>query len=495
MTRRARPRQNVRRGRRPSRPGCGSGRAARAPRPSLDETLRPGGRAAGGVQRPGRGVRHGQVRPCRAQDRRHPGLHRHPGLLRPSGGGQPWRPRHDRRRRRHPGAVQVRRGAPNWPTSSPTPALRHPADRHHRAARHRPGPRRRPRAAAAAAPEACPRAWRRPPRPRCSLRSATRWRSPCSRRGFTAAEFRRSIRAASWARAEPRRATSCTAATRCRSRRPTPDGPGDADDDREAFGCVGVVDDERRLIGMVTDGDLRRHMGPDLLGGGSGRDDPSRRIAARRAGGQALRAMNAPSARHRPVRGRGRPPRRHRACPRPAARGRRMSPCPTPGTRERHLCERLITQTTTAAADGAPSARPGIAAPAAWRPLSAKLFLPAAGGVAARIGSRPGPSHPPDDRPGPGQLTAAPSSAWSRTPGAWRASRATTGVDQRGRPSTLTACPEASQSQPEPRVDLGDPKGDLVLRGWAVDAGRGARRRVHPAREPARPLQGCRALP
>ncbi len=31
------------------------------------------------------------------------------------------------------------------------------------------------------------------------------------------------------------------------------------------FGCVGVVDAEGRLIGIVTDGDLRRHMGPALL--------------------------------------------------------------------------------------------------------------------------------------------------------------------------------------------------------------------------------------
>ena len=31
------------------------------------------------------------------------------------------------------------------------------------------------------------------------------------------------------------------------------------------FGCLGVVDDDGRLIGIVTDGDLRRAMGPDLL--------------------------------------------------------------------------------------------------------------------------------------------------------------------------------------------------------------------------------------
>ncbi|MEO5336177.1 MAG: KpsF/GutQ family sugar-phosphate isomerase [Magnetospirillum sp. WYHS-4] len=31
------------------------------------------------------------------------------------------------------------------------------------------------------------------------------------------------------------------------------------------LGCVGVLDGEGRLLGIVTDGDLRRHMGPDLL--------------------------------------------------------------------------------------------------------------------------------------------------------------------------------------------------------------------------------------
>ena len=31
------------------------------------------------------------------------------------------------------------------------------------------------------------------------------------------------------------------------------------------FGCVGVVDDDGRLVGIITDGDLRRHMAPDML--------------------------------------------------------------------------------------------------------------------------------------------------------------------------------------------------------------------------------------
>jgi arabinose-5-phosphate isomerase len=33
----------------------------------------------------------------------------------------------------------------------------------------------------------------------------------------------------------------------------------------KSFGCAGVVDSAGKLIGIVTDGDLRRHMAPDLL--------------------------------------------------------------------------------------------------------------------------------------------------------------------------------------------------------------------------------------
>jgi len=33
----------------------------------------------------------------------------------------------------------------------------------------------------------------------------------------------------------------------------------------KGFGCVGIIDETNRLIGIITDGDLRRHMVPDLL--------------------------------------------------------------------------------------------------------------------------------------------------------------------------------------------------------------------------------------
>lgn len=32
----------------------------------------------------------------------------------------------------------------------------------------------------------------------------------------------------------------------------------------KSFGCLGIVDTKGKLVGVVTDGDLRRHMGPDL---------------------------------------------------------------------------------------------------------------------------------------------------------------------------------------------------------------------------------------
>ena len=33
----------------------------------------------------------------------------------------------------------------------------------------------------------------------------------------------------------------------------------------KGFGCVGIVEPNGKLVGIITDGDLRRHMRPDLL--------------------------------------------------------------------------------------------------------------------------------------------------------------------------------------------------------------------------------------
>jgi arabinose-5-phosphate isomerase len=61
------------------------------------------------------------------------------------------------------------------------------------------------------------------------------------------------------------------------------------------FGCLGVIDPADRLIGVVTDGDLRRAMGPDLLCRRVGEimTRTPRTITADALAGEALHAMNA----------------------------------------------------------------------------------------------------------------------------------------------------------------------------------------------------------
>ncbi len=63
----------------------------------------------------------------------------------------------------------------------------------------------------------------------------------------------------------------------------------------KGFGCAGVVDPTGVLRGIITDGDLRRHMGPDLLTATAGAvmtADP-RTVSPRDLAAQALRAMTA----------------------------------------------------------------------------------------------------------------------------------------------------------------------------------------------------------
>lgn len=47
--------------------------------------------------------------------------------------------------------------------------------------------------------------------------------------------------------------------------RTTPMADALVDMTAKGFGCAGVVDDAGRLVGVITDGDLRRHMGPAFL--------------------------------------------------------------------------------------------------------------------------------------------------------------------------------------------------------------------------------------
>ncbi|HTI83625.1 MAG TPA: KpsF/GutQ family sugar-phosphate isomerase [Acetobacteraceae bacterium] len=66
------------------------------------------------------------------------------------------------------------------------------------------------------------------------------------------------------------------------------------------FGCLGVIDGSRRLIGIVTDGDLRRAMGPDLLARrvGNVMTRSPRTIAPDALAAEALHVMNS---RERPI--------------------------------------------------------------------------------------------------------------------------------------------------------------------------------------------------
>jgi arabinose-5-phosphate isomerase len=61
------------------------------------------------------------------------------------------------------------------------------------------------------------------------------------------------------------------------------------------FGCLGVTDRAGRLIGIITDGDLRRAMGPDLLRRevGDVMTQAPRTIGPDALAGEALHAMNA----------------------------------------------------------------------------------------------------------------------------------------------------------------------------------------------------------
>ena len=69
---------------------------------------------------------------------------------------------------------------------------------------------------------------------------------------------------------------------------------------QKRFGCLGVVDAEGRLAGILTDGDLRRAMGPDLLARDVGEimNATPRSIGPDALAAEALHVMNA---RERPI--------------------------------------------------------------------------------------------------------------------------------------------------------------------------------------------------
>jgi arabinose-5-phosphate isomerase len=62
----------------------------------------------------------------------------------------------------------------------------------------------------------------------------------------------------------------------------------------KGFGCIGIVDEGGNLAGIVTDGDLRRHMRPDLM---TARVDEvmtknPKTIGAKLLAGEALEILN-----------------------------------------------------------------------------------------------------------------------------------------------------------------------------------------------------------
>ena len=97
----------------------------------------------------------------------------------------------------------------------------------------------------------------------------------------------------------------------------------------KGFGCVGIVDARGAIVGIVTDGDLRRHMRPDLMTATvdevmtkNPEDDRPRPARQRSAGNPQLVED------HRADRDRGQQAGRHRASARSAARGRGVAAIP-----------------------------------------------------------------------------------------------------------------------------------------------------------------------
>src|SRR5690606_33684894 len=66
---------------------------------------------------------------------------------------------------------------------------------------------------------------------------------------------------------------------------------------RKGFGCVAVVSAAGALEGIITDGDLRRHIGPDLLGQSVDQvmTRNPKRVTADALVGKALQLLNASS--------------------------------------------------------------------------------------------------------------------------------------------------------------------------------------------------------
>jgi CBS domain-containing protein len=76
----------------------------------------------------------------------------------------------------------------------------------------------------------------------------------------------------------------------------------------KGFGCVGIVDARGAIVGIVTDGDLRRHMRPDLM---TALVDIARPARQRSAGNSQFIEDHGPDRDRRQQAGRHRAPARH----------------------------------------------------------------------------------------------------------------------------------------------------------------------------------------
>ncbi len=90
---------------------------------------------------------------------------------------------------------------------------------------------------------------------------------------------------------------------------------------QKGLGCLGIVDGKGRLTGIITDGDLRRHMGDGLMRQRTGDIMTKRpKTALTRHAGIGGAGVHELVEDHDLVRRRRRPAGRHHSCPRPAPR-------------------------------------------------------------------------------------------------------------------------------------------------------------------------------
>ena len=61
----------------------------------------------------------------------------------------------------------------------------------------------------------------------------------------------------------------------------------------KSFGCLGMVNSKGKLVGMITDGDLRRHMGPGCCAPAGHHDEAAQTVSPDTLASAALELINA----------------------------------------------------------------------------------------------------------------------------------------------------------------------------------------------------------